>query len=152
MEEVQYNPNKDGNTLILTVGLAGSGKSTWARNQEHVVVSPDAVRLAMHGQPFISQAEDLVWATVKLMVKHHFIYNPGTTVILDATNITQAQRDEWISSDWDLLFAVFDTPFDVCMERRMKTNFPPEILHQMHDVLDLPDRSGIQIVHWEPPA
>jgi len=35
--------------LILTVGLPRSGKSTWAAKKGFPIVSPDAIRLAMHG-------------------------------------------------------------------------------------------------------
>jgi predicted kinase len=72
-------------TLIMTVGLPRSGKSTWAIAQGHPVVCPDAIRLALHGQPFIATAEPVVWATAKLMVASLFEAGHGV-VILDATN------------------------------------------------------------------
>ena len=83
-------------TLILTVGLPRSGKSTWARQQGHPIVNPDSIRLALHGRPFIAEAESFVWAIAKTMVRA--LFSAGhNTVIVDATNTTRKRRDEWKS-------------------------------------------------------
>lgn len=55
--------------IELMVGLPRSGKSTYAMNQGVPVVNPDSVRLALHGQPYIAEAEGMVWAVVFLMAK-----------------------------------------------------------------------------------
>lgn len=86
-------------TLIMTVGLPRSGKSTWAMQQGHPVVCPDAIRMALYGQPFIKEAESIVWATAKLMVAA--LFEAGhDTVILDGTNLTSKYRDEWKDERW----------------------------------------------------
>lgn len=46
-------------TVILTSGLPRSGKTTWALKQSLSIVNRDAIRLALHGQPFIPEAEDI---------------------------------------------------------------------------------------------
>ncbi len=81
-------------TLILTVGLPRSGKSTWAMKQGVPVVNPDSIRYAIHGQRFLAQAEPLVWATAYTMARALFLAG-HETVIVDATNVTQKRRDEW---------------------------------------------------------
>ena len=83
-------------TLIAMVGLPRSGKSTWAKKAGHPIVSPDAIRLALHGQRFISEAEPFVWAIAKAMVRALFLAG-HSAVILDATNNTRKRRDEWKS-------------------------------------------------------
>lgn len=103
-------------TLILTVGLPRSGKSTWAKDQGIPVVNPDAIRLALHGQAFIQQTEPFVWLMAKYMVQSLFLAGHDK-VILDACNGTRKRRDEWRSRAWDLKFQVFDTPKEVCIER-----------------------------------
>ncbi len=108
------------NILIMTVGLPRSGKSTWAATQNAPVVNPDSIRLAIHGQPFISSAEPYVWATAKTMVRSLFIAG-HETVILDATNTTKARRDQWKSSQWERMFCVFDTDKDTCILRAHET-------------------------------
>ena len=107
-------------TLILAVGLPRSGKSTWARATGHPVVSPDAIRLALHGHAFIASAEPVVWATAKLMVAALFGAGHGT-VILDACNVTAKRRDEWISDGWNREYHFVATPKSVCIERAKST-------------------------------
>jgi predicted kinase len=105
------------NELILTVGLPRSGKSTWAIAQGLPVVNPDAIRLALHGQAFLKDAEEMVWAIAMYMVKALFLAGHGK-VILDATNTTKARRDKWINpSLWDVSLKVFRTSPTTCIER-----------------------------------
>lgn len=103
-------------TLVLTVGLPRSGKSTWAKRQGCPIVNPDSIRLALHGRPFYAPAEAFVWATAHLMVESLFLAG-HRTVILDATNLTEKRRREWKNSAWECRFVCFDTPEAVCIER-----------------------------------
>jgi len=109
------------NTLILTIGLPLSGKSTWATKQGHPVVNPDSIRLAIHGQPFIPQAEGLVWSIAKIMVRALFFCGHDT-VILDATNLTEERRSEWRSSKWDLSYEIFHADEETCLARATLQN------------------------------
>ena len=102
--------------LKMTVGLPRSGKSTWANQQNTPIVNPDSIRLALHGQRFLPEAEAMVWAIAKYMVKALFLAGHGT-VILDATNITKSRRDEWKSKDWLRCFVEIDTSAEECLER-----------------------------------
>ena len=107
-------------TLIMTVGLPRSGKSTWAKTyaEKHgtPIVCPDSIRLAMHGKPFIGSMEPYVWAVAKTMVKALFL-SGHETVILDATNITVERREQWKSRDWVRQYEEFDTTQEVCNRR-----------------------------------
>lgn len=102
--------------LICTVGLPRSGKSTWARSQAYPIVSPDAIRLAIHGQAFAAEAERFVWATAHAMVRALFLAGHDR-VILDATNTTRKRRDEWRSKEWATFFRCFFESVDTCKER-----------------------------------
>jgi predicted kinase len=107
-------------TLILTVGLPRSGKSTWALDQAmqhgHVIVSPDSIRLALYGRAFCWESEPMVWAIAKYMVKSLFI-SGHPVVILDACSLTQARRSEWANDDWTTLIHRVPTPAEICVER-----------------------------------
>lgn len=109
-------PKRTRNLLIAMVGLPRSGKSTWARSRPFPIVSPDAIRLAIHGQRFVAEAEAFVWATAKAMVRALFLAGHDT-VILDACNNTRARRDEWRSKDWDVAFNVIPADAAECIER-----------------------------------
>lgn len=103
-------------TLILTVGLPQSGKSTWAKAQGHPIVNPDSIRLGLHGKPFIGEAEPFVWAIAKVMVRALFLAG-HETVIVDATNTTRKRRDDWKSKDWAREFEIVLESPEVCKQR-----------------------------------
>ena len=104
------------NTLIMTMGLPRSGKSTWANKQSYPMVNPDAIRLALYGQPFIANGEIMVWAIAKYMVRALFLAG-HKTVILDATNTTKKRRDEWVDDSWEIKYKVFNTSEKICIKR-----------------------------------
>ncbi len=134
-----------GNKLILTVGLPRSGKSTWARSTEYPIVSPDAIRLAIHGQAFVDLAEPFVWATAKVMVRA--LFEAGhKTVIVDATNTTRERRDDWKSSGWVRQYKTFEASVAVCKERAIQTYRQEliEVIDRMHEQFE-----PIEIDEWE---
>lgn len=108
--------NEIRKTLIMTVGLSRSGKSTWARKQPHPKVEADAIRLALHGQIYVKEAEDHVWAIAKTMVKALFLAGHHT-VILSNTHLTPESRNNWRSDDWDVKFKLFGCTPSICKER-----------------------------------
>jgi predicted kinase len=94
-------------TLLLTVGLPRSGKTTWARKTGFPIVSADAIRLALHGQAFEPLAEPFVWAIARIMVRALFVAG-HETVILDACSVTRARRDEWRGGEWETFVVMFE--------------------------------------------
>lgn len=104
------------NILTITVGLPRSGKTTWARSQSFPIVNPDALRLALHGQPFIPEAEPLIWAMAKIMVRSLFLAG-HTHVILDATSTTRAARAHWKDPLWVRVYQTFDECKETCIRR-----------------------------------
>lgn len=103
--------------LIGTIGLPYSGKSTWAREQDNApIVSPDAIRLELHGQRFYNPAEPLVWALAKILVAS--LFRAGNElVILDATNTSRERRREWESPEWETIWHVIDASPEECIAR-----------------------------------
>lgn len=135
--------------LILTVGLPRSGKSEWAKTTGLPIVSPDAIRLALHGQRFLAMAEPFVWAITYLMV--HALFLAGCPcVIVDATNTTAARRDAWEKKGYDIGYQVFTTSVATCIERAIATEQQDliPVIERMAAEWDLPghpldaDRSG----------
>ena len=108
-------------TLHVMVGLPRSGKSTKARSMGYPIVNPDAIRVALHGQPFIASAEPMIWAVAKLMVSALFLTG-HQNVVLDATNTTRHRRQEWISDKWEIKFVEVKTSQAECIRRAKATN------------------------------
>lgn len=111
--------------LIVTVGLPRSGKSTWAMKYSEQtntpIVNPDSLRLALHGQTFLKQMEPYVWALSKTMVET--LFNTGyKSVIIDATHTKKPWRKQWKSKKWDVVFVVFNTPVETCLDRAKNTD------------------------------
>lgn len=116
MDAIDAIPRKTNKLLICTLGLPRSGKSTWSKSQAFPIVCPDAIRLAIHKQKFVHEAEGFVWATAHAMVRALFLAG-HSTVVLDACNNTAKRRDEWRSGEWDTVFKVIPTPAVTCLER-----------------------------------
>ena len=111
--------------LILTVGLPHSGKSTWAIQQGFPIVNPDSIRLALHGQAYIQEAEGFVWQIAYLMARALFIAG-HETVIIDATNISEKRRNQWAGRfpNARVVLEKFNTSKEECIERAKKNNRP----------------------------
>lgn len=103
--------------LILMVGLPYSGKTTKALEFGHPIVSPDAIRVAIHGERFLYAAELLVWPMAVLMVRAMFEAG-HRNVVVDATNGTKKRRKFWYDAgDWGVTFIHMNTPAEVCINR-----------------------------------
>ena len=104
-------------TLILMVGLPYSGKTTAALKLGRPIVSPDAIRLALHGERYLAPAEPMVWTIAEYMVKA--LFEAGHThVVIDATNNTVKRRQFWADAgDWAIQYRIIDTPEKLCVQR-----------------------------------
>lgn len=124
--------------LIATVGLPRSGKSTWARSTEFPIVSPDSIRLALHGTAWNENAEPIVWAIAQYMIRALFFSGHGV-VVLDATNISKKRRDqikEWARKDmfnYFVRFKEFHTSIGVCVERCGNNEKLVAVINSMYD-------------------
>jgi predicted kinase len=136
-----------GDTLVCTVGLPRSGKTTWARRQGLPIVSPDSIRLALHGKRFVAVAEPWVWAMARTMVRALFLVGHDT-VILDATNTTRKRRDEWQTDEWQTRFSVVDATKEVCIERANREG-DDEIIAVIHRMASQFEPLGEGELAWE---
>lgn len=114
-------------TLIAMKGLPRSGKSTIVAKLSLELGAPivrrDAIRLALHGQRYIHDAEPMVKAISLYMIRA--LFEAGhTEVICDETNYSQAARDSLMDERWETVFYIVDTPPEVCKERAVMTGQP----------------------------
>lgn len=138
-------PSEDehGNILVLTVGLPRSGKSTWARSKGYPIVCPDAIRLALHGAAFVTDAEPMVWTIARYMVKSLFLAGHNI-VILDAVNSTRARRDEWKSVRWKRRYMVMKTTKEECLRRAQESPQLIPIIERMAEQYE-----DIDLEEWD---
>lgn len=136
--------------LIILVGCARSGKSTWAKNwanenldytdiQQRVIVNSDNVRLALHGQRYNKLAEPLVHAVTDVMIKT-LMMNENTTVCVDETNTTVSSLRKWLTLDPSAEVVYIEASPQMCKQRAIETSqedLLPVIDHMYNNLLKL---------------
>lgn len=153
----KFFPNK---TLILTVGIPGSGKSSWIEKNNYTnipVVSRDVIRFQMLGNSkddYFSK-EDAVWKEYVHQIQCYL--NNNSSVIADATHITKASRKKILDAlnlddKTDINIIYFDVPLDVCLERNAKrtglARVPDEAIKGMYNKLTAPSFNEKYLYNW----
>lgn len=111
-------------SLTLMCGPSGSGKSTYLsekKNINSIVICPDDFRELMLGSFFFKNAEDFIWAIVKLNIRV-FIEKQKYDVYLDATLLTKYFRKQFISLCKELNVPCHCVVFQVDKETCKKRN------------------------------
>lgn len=144
--------------LRIMMGLPASGKSTYCSDlmdHGYVIVNPDKIRLALHGQAFQKLAEGFVWATAELMVRT--LLMQGHSVVVDATNMHKQARSRWrsIAGEFGLKLYIdwHKASVETCKARdaaRASGRVGPEVIDRMAISLQEPtDKEGIVTLFLE---
>jgi predicted kinase len=106
--------------LILTVGLPGSGKSTWLARLGVNAVSSDEIRRWISDDPANQRIHRIVFRTVRYIVMQRLEIGRPVTYV-DATNLTPWERRPYIRLgqlyDCDVEAVFFDVPLEICLAR-----------------------------------
>jgi predicted kinase len=133
---LEITPQDTGKVLIATVGLPRSGKTTFCKayHQKYgaPIVNPDSIRLAIHNHRFITEAEDLVWATAHIMVRSLFLAG-NNIVLLDSCNCSEKRRLPWITKNFDTVFINIDTDKETCIQRAGEDVAIVPVINRMAD-------------------
>lgn len=114
--------------LIAMHGLPRSGKSTIAKTlsasiRGAPIVNRDAIRMALHGQPYVGRAEPFTRAIYKTMI--HALFLAGHDVVIaDETHYSRAARDFVRDGPWQTYFYPVPTTPEECLQRAKNTNQP----------------------------
>jgi predicted kinase len=118
--------------VIFTVGLPGSGKSTWAKNNAKdlnaLIINRDSIRTMIAGSysKYDFKDEDLVIDITKAILAS--IISNNRNIILDETNLTRYGRKRWVDTikdmdpDVEFYYVNFDIPIEGCKVRRRFDN------------------------------
>ena len=122
--------------VVLSIGLPGSGKSTWFKRHNILPLSSDMVRILLFDDVTEQRYQDLVFSTLRSMLRARLLAKRPSNY-LDATNLSPHERRSWIKLAHDFGYEVhavfFDVPPEVCMDRnrRRERNVPEDVMQRM---------------------
>jgi predicted kinase len=116
-------PRVSKGSVILAIGLPGSGKSSWFKRHKITPLSSDMLRTLLFDDPTEQRFQDLIFSNLRSMLKARLIARRPSNYV-DATNLTPHERQSWIKLGHDYGYEVqavfFDVPLEVCLERNQK--------------------------------
>ena len=105
-------------TVLVLVGLPGSGKSTWAAAQPITVLSSDTIRQLLAGDATNQQIHQEVFRTLRFLLRRRLELGAPATII-DATSLLPVHRKPFIKIAHSLgahaEAVYFDTPLAECL-------------------------------------
>ena len=122
--------------LIITVGLPGSGKSTYLARLGVNAISSDEIRRLITDDPLDQSMNGRIFATVCYLVRQRMAAGRPVTYV-DATYLTPWERKPYLQlaqrygSKLEALF--FDVPLETCMARNQTREriVPEEAIRKM---------------------
>ena len=123
------------NALVLLIGPAGSGKSTFARKhfRSTEIVSSDALRGAVSDDEADQSASGDAFWLLRLIAGMRL--KRGRLTVIDATNVLAQSRKSLLAlaerNSRPLVAILFDLPLSVCLKRneaRADRRVSPEII------------------------
>ena len=106
-------------SLVIMVGLPCSGKTTIV-NKEYLpkgyaIVSPDQIRISLHGRRFVATAESFVWGIVYVMVDS--LLARGNNVVIDGCFNTNKRREPFYK--YKPTYHIVTTSKELCIKRAL---------------------------------
>jgi predicted kinase len=138
---VPARPSKG--TVVLAIGLPGSGKSSWFKRNKITPLSSDLLRALLFDDPTEQRFQDLIFSNLRSMLKARLIARRPLKYV-DATNLTPQERQGWIKLAKDYGYEVqavlFDVPLETCLERNRRRDrvVPEEAMRRMAGKLKPP--------------
>jgi predicted kinase len=130
-------------TVVLAIGLPGSGKSSWFKRHSIHPLSSDLLRELLFDDAQEQRFQDLVFSNLRSMLKARLIARRPMNYV-DATNLTPQDRHSWIKLakdyGYDVQGVFFDVPLEVCLDRHQRRGraVPEDIMRKMAGKLKAP--------------
>jgi predicted kinase len=106
--------------IVITVGLPGSGKSTYLKRRRVNAISSDEIRRLIADDPGEQGIHARVFATIRYLIRQRLAVGRPVTYV-DATHLTRWERRPYVELARrygciaEVLF--FDVPVDICILR-----------------------------------
>jgi predicted kinase len=130
--------------VVLTIGLPGSGKTTWFKRRGVTPLSSDLLRSLLFDDITEQRWQGLVFSTLRSLLRARLIAKMPWNYV-DATNLSPHERRQWIkmakSFGYDVQAVFFDVPLEICMERnrRRERTVGDDVMKKMAERLRPPD-------------
>ncbi len=129
--------------VVLTIGLPGSGKTTWYKRRGVQPLSSDMLRTILFDDITEQRYQGLVFSTLRSLLRARLIAKMPWNYV-DATNLSPHERRQWIkmakSFGYEVQAVFFDVPLSICLERNSKRDrqVTDEVMHKMAERLRPP--------------
>jgi len=140
---VAVSPKSPRGYVVLTIGLPGSGKTTWYKRRGVQPLSSDMLRTILFDDITDQRYQGLVFSTLRSLLRARLIAKMPWNYV-DATNLSPHERRQWIkmakSFGYEVQAVFFDVPLEVCLERNSKRDrqVTDEVMRSMADRLKPP--------------
>ncbi|HEY5328443.1 MAG TPA: AAA family ATPase [Acidobacteriaceae bacterium] len=140
---IAVSPKSPRGYVVLTIGLPGSGKTTWYKRRGVQPLSSDMLRTILFDDITDQRYQGLVFSTLRSLLRARLIAKMPWNYV-DATNLSPHERRQWIkmakSFGYEVQAVFFDVPLEVCLERNSKRDrqVTDEVMRSMADRLKPP--------------